>query len=95
MVRQREKAQRGAEEERLGRLRKDETNTQEKEREVGRILAVGSRLAVRQGQVLISSRVKVWAQNRKGSSSLEDCFYFNFFKFVIFFFFFFKLCKLH
>lgn len=51
MVRQREKAQKGPEEERMGCLRKDETNTQEKEREVGRILAVGTRLAVRQGQV--------------------------------------------
>lgn len=35
MVRQREKAQRGAEEERMGCLRKDETNTQERERWAG------------------------------------------------------------
>lgn len=78
MVRHREKEQRGAEEERMGHLRRDGTNTQEKVKEVDRILAVGTRLAVRQGQVLVSSRVKVWAQNRKGSIALEDCFYFNF-----------------
>lgn len=83
----------------MGHLRRDGNNTQERDREVDRILAVETRLTVRQGQVLVSSRVKVWAQNRKVSSSLEDCvgvsmavlhsfrvgvFFYNFLFFIIF-----------